>query len=296
MRILAIDIGGTSIKLCISDERGNTEEFKSIDSESEKGGKHLMGKITQEITENFKDFDAIGISTAGQVDSVKGSIIYANENIPNYTGMNVKDIFEERFGVPVKVENDVNAAALGEKFFGIGKKYEDFLCLTYGTGVGGAIIIDSKIYKGYNGSAAEFGHMILHTAGETSPNRRTGYYEEYASTTALVREAKKLNGNYDNGKKIFEGLAKGDVELEKLFNKWVLEVAYGLVSLIHIFNPSAIIMGGGIMEQQRIITLVTSKVKELIMESFSSVAILKATLGNKAGLLGAVSLHLPKKN
>lgn len=292
MRILAIDIGGTSIKMCISDEKGNTSEYNEFDSEADKGGPHLVDNIIRNIMEDYTGFDAIGISTASQVNSEEGSIIYANENFPNYTGMNLKSIFEAKFGIPVKVENDVNAAALGEKNFGAGKNFNEFLCLTYGTGIGGAIVMDSTVYKGLNGGAGEFGHMILHPGGEKCNCGCVGCYEMYGSTTALVKKAMHLDNKYTNGRKIFEGLEQGDVLLEKVLNDWVLEVAYGLVSLTHIFNPPAIIVGGGVMEQEKLVSLVTSKAKELMMKSFSDVEILRASLGNKAGLLGAASLHL----
>ena len=177
MKILAIDIGGTSTKLCISDRSGNISGFKEFDSEARMGGKHLIERIIQLVNMNYKDFQAIGISTASQVNSDLGTIIFANENIPNFTGMDVKDIFEGSFNVPVVVENDVNAAALGERNFGAGKKYTDFLCLTYGTGIGGAIVYNSAIYRGLNGSAAEFGHMILYPGGRKCTCGFLGCYE-----------------------------------------------------------------------------------------------------------------------
>ena len=121
-----------------------------------------------------------------------------------------------------------------------------------------------------------------------------GCYEMYGATTALVKKAMELNSKYINGRMIFEGLEQGDQQLEKVLNDWVLEVANGLVSLIHIFNPPAIIIGGGVMEQKKLVEAVSAKVQELVISSFTDVQIISATLGNKAGLLGAASLHLYK--
>jgi glucokinase len=179
MNVLAIDIGGTSIKICMTNKNGNISMYKEIDSEAMQGGPHLVDNLIQVIEETYTEFEAIGISTASQVNSEEGTIIYANENFPNYKGMNLKSIFEDKFEIPVKVENDVNAAALGEKHFGAGQEFNDFLCLTYGTGIGGAIVIDSTVYKGLNGSAGEFGHLMLHPGGEKCNCGCVGCYEMY---------------------------------------------------------------------------------------------------------------------
>jgi glucokinase len=294
MNVLAVDIGGTNIKMCMVDSTGQTSAFKEINSDANKGGQYLVDHLMEAIAETYTGFDAIGISTAGQVNSNEGTIIYANDNFPGYTGMNVSAIFQDRFGVPVKVENDVNSAALGEKYFGAGQAFKDFLCLTYGTGIGGAIVIDSTVYKGMNGCAGEFGHIMLHPGGEKCTCGCVGCYEMYGSTTALVRKAMELDSKYVNGRMIFEGLEQGDQQLEKVMTNWVLEVANGLVSFIHIFNPPAIIIGGGVMEQEKLVAAVSAKVQELIISSFTDVQIISASLGNKAGLLGAASLHLYK--
>lgn len=292
MNILAADIGGTSIKLGISDNRGNLKVFKEYDSQSKKGGKFLIQNLIT-IIRQFDGFDAIGISTAGQVNTKEGYIIYANENIPNYTGTRLKSIFEDKFSVPVKVENDVNAAALGEKYFGAGKEFKDFLCLTYGTGIGGAIMIDSRLYKGHNGISAEFGHIITHPLGNKCGCGNLGCYETYASTSALVRKVRELFGaDCWDGRKIYNKVKQGDTKIQNILKEWVFEVALGLTSLIHIFNPPVIILGGGIMEQDVVVKMVSYKVSEMIIKSFSEVEITKAALGNKAGVLGAVSLFI----
>ncbi len=290
MRLLGIDIGGTSIKLCITDEQCNIKTFQEFPSEAKRGGPFLIDKVIR-LIKGFEDIDAIGVSTAGQVNRNDGSIRYANENIPNYTGMCVKERIEDVFGVPVLVENDVNAAALGESHFGNGKGFTDFLCLTYGTGIGGAIVMDADIYHGHNGVAAEFGHMLTHPRGILCNCGHHGCYEMYASTTALVRKTQKVDPNYHNGRVIFESLQL-DNRLKPILDDWIFEVAVGLTTLIHTFNPPAIIVGGGVMEQQSMINQLRITVQGLVMDSFSDVLIMPAALGNKAGALGAISLHL----
>lgn len=288
MNMLAADIGGTSTKMAICDEQGTLSHYKEYETESSKGGPHVIRRLMDQIASMEAKFEAIAISTAGQVDVEQGSILYANENIPSYTGMQVRKIVEERFGKPVMVENDVNAAALGEARFGAGQSSPNFICLTYGTGVGGAIVIDHNIYRGSKGSAGEFGHMITHS----SMGGRLSYYETFASTSALVREARKLDLDCTDGRTLFRMIDEGNTKLLSVLNSWIDEVAAGLATLVHIFNPSAIVVGGGVMERGELIPLIEAKTKGLVMASFRDFELRKAHLGNKAGLLGAASLFL----
>ena len=287
MKILVFDIGGTSIKYgtCVDN---TLVEVKEIPTEAKKGGRHIMDTLIS-LIEPQSGYDAIGISTAGQVNADGGYIIYANENIPGYTGIQIKAELEQKFGVPVAVENDVNAAALGEAICGAGSEHEDFLCLTYGTGVGGAIIQNRQVYHGSSFSAAEFGAIVTHAAERISGGSFfDGCYERYASTTALVRMAMAYDPELDNGRKIFARL--DDPNVMQILDRWVDEILLGLASLTHIFNPSCIILGGGIMVQPLILEKIRQKKERFIMPSFCHVQILPAQLGNTAGLLGAAHL------
>lgn len=291
MKTLGVDIGGTSIKIGLVDENKKLISFQEYPSFAKEGAEKLIERVINSIN-SFTEFGAIGISTAGQVNREDGSILYANENIPGYTGIALKKRIGDYFKVPVKVENDVNAAALGEKYFGNGQQYQDFLCITYGTGIGGSIVLNGSIYEGTNGLAGEFGHIITHPGGKRCNCGNLGCYEMYASTTALVHKAHQLNLNYNNGRSIFLGLQKQDKAIFNVVKNWVYEVAVGLTSLIHIFNPPAIIVGGGIMEQESIINLLRETLKKLTMNSFSDVKLVPARLGNQAGIMGAAALHL----
>ena len=283
MRIAALDIGGTSIKSGIWDGK-QTLELKEWDTNASRGGACLMARAVA-ILHTYGDFDAIGISTAGQVDSEQGSIYYANDNIPGYTGTKIRDILEAEFGVPVAVENDVNSAALGELYFGAAKGAENFLCLTYGTGVGGAIVIDGSIYPGSTWSGGSFGGILTHPEAMEAGLEFSGCYEKYASTTGLVREAMKVDASLDNGRKIFEAFDRP--EIRAVIDRWIDEIVYGLISLIHIFNPSDILLGGGILAQDYIIREVRRRVDARISSGFSGVNLLQTGLGNQAGLMGA---------
>ena len=291
MKILVFDIGGTSIKYGHCQD-GVLTDAKEIPTEAKKGGRHIMDTLIS-LIEPQSGYDAIGISTAGQVNAEEGFIIYANENIPHYTGTRIRRELEERFHVPVAVENDVNAAAMGEAVFGAGRDHPDFLCLTYGTGVGGAIVQDRQVYHGSSFSAAEFGAVVTHA--EEKLSGRTffdGCYERYASTTALVQMAMAYDPALDNGRKIFARL--DDPRVMQILDRWVDEILLGLSSLIHIFNPACIVLGGGIMVQPLIMELIHRKLPKYIMPSFAHVAIRPAELGNSAGLLGACYLAQQK--
>lgn len=291
MATMVLDIGGTAIKSGLYTD-GTLTDFQETPTEASRGSDFVVQRIKEIITSyrQHSSFDRIGISTAGQVDPVRGQIIYANENIPGYTGTRLGELMKQEFQVPTAVENDVNAAAIGEFAFGAGKDHKNFVCLTYGTGVGGAIFSDGKLYSGSSYSAGEFGAIVTHPEDRmVEQDMFSGCYERYASATALVKRAVQLDPALDNGRKIFQRLEDPDVRI--LVDRWIMEIVYGLTTIIHMMNPECVILGGGIMEQPYVSEQLREKLYPNIMPSFRHVLIEKAALGNRAGMLGAAVLE-----
>ncbi|MBP3328571.1 MAG: ROK family protein [Clostridia bacterium] len=287
MKILAFDIGGTEIKYALCDESFNLTEKKSIPTNAHEGGKRIIERVI-EIIKSCDGIDRVGISTAGQVDGVKGEIVFATDTIPGYTGVKIKELVQKETGIPTAVENDVNSAALGEAIFGAGRGEKSFICLTYGTGIGGAIYLDGKLFTGNSFSAGEFGHIVTHQGGRKCTCGGEGCYEAYASTTALVNDVNEKLGLSLNGREIFERF--DDPEIKAVIDLWIDEIVTGLKSLVYIFNPSLIVAGGGIMNEEYITKEINARLQSQLMNSFKKLRVVKAQMGNDANKLGAAYL------
>lgn len=287
MKILAFDIGGTEIKYAFCDESFNLTKKKTIPTNAHEGGKRIIGRIV-EIIKSCDGIDRIGISTAGQVDSKKGEIIFATDSIPGYTGTKIKEIIEAETGIPTAVENDVNSAAIGEAVFGAAKDAESFICLTYGTGIGGAVYLDNKLFTGASFSAGEFGHIVTHAGGRSCTCGGKGCYEAYASARALVADVSEKTGRSLNGREIFAEF--DNPAIREIIDNWIDEIVVGLKSLIYIFNPALIVAGGGIMNEAYITDEVNKRLQNELMNSFKKVKVVKAVMGNDANKLGAAYL------
>ncbi len=288
-RILALDIGGTAIKAALFSENNAVLWKEEAPSHGRQGAARMLSAVESLISRCPHSYAAMGVSTTGQVDSHAGRIVFASDNVPGYTGVELRAWLMERFHVPVAVENDVNAAALGEAYFGAGRGEKDFLCLTYGTGVGGAIIMNDEIYSGARGIAGEFGHMIIHPDGLPCTCGLRGCYEQYASAGALVRAAAAMCPKVTSGRALFR-LMKRNAALQDVVNQWVEEVLHGIASLVHIFNPSLIVLGGGVMGQQYVLNRLNLRFRDHVMDSFSDVRLVQAQLLNMAGAHGALML------
>ena len=286
MRILCFDIGGTFIKYGLCDENFNLLEKDKIPTLAENGGQSIIERVI-EIIEQYDSIDRVAVSTAGQVDSENGIVVYSTDNIPYYTGMRVKSLIENKTGIPTFVENDVNSAALGEAHFGAAKGVSDFICLTIGTGIGGAIFLNNKLYKGSASSAGELGHMIIHSGGKQCTCGGEGCYECYASASALIKAVNKVSPVELNAFQIFEKENIEKPEIRSEIDKWIDEIIVGLVNIIYIFNPSMIVLGGGIMNEDYIIEIIDRKIYTRLMDYFKNVKIVRPKLGNDAGMIGA---------
>lgn len=291
MKIIAFDVGGTAIKFGMVDENFKvlfSEEFPT--NEFEDTDNMVMYAMEAKLREYEGQYDAIGISTAGQVDFENGMIHDGVGNIPNYNHSDLRGTFERIFNVPVAVDNDVNCAAIGEAHFGAAKGAKDFLCLTYGTGVGGCIYINGDVYRGSKFAGGEFGHMATHKDGRPCTCGRIGCYEAYAACRVFTKSVSDRMGKKMNGREIFmEENLKNPVIIEEMDN-WEDEIALGLRNLCYIFNPSLIVLGGGIMSEDLLLGHIRHKVNAQLEPNYKHVKIEKAQLGNKAGMLGAAWL------
>lgn len=230
----------------------------------------------------------IGIGTPGIVDIEQGLILGGADNLAGWTQIPLADRVAEAVGLPVFVDNDANLMGLGEYAYGGNQRYKHVLFLTIGTGIGGAIFINGELYRGRRNAAGELGSIMMHYEG------RDAYWEEFASTAALVRQYRNQTKDLDPGQEV-----NGQYVFDRYLQKAPLAVAvlqeharlvgYGLAGYINIFNPEKIVIGGGISEAgDAYIQLIDAVARKYAMRDCSEgVDIAAARLGNKAGFLGA---------
>ena len=289
MNILAIDIGGTMIKYGLVSSDGKILSTNKIKTEASKGLNNILNKIDN-IFKRYKKNNPVGIAVSGtgQINGMIGKVIGGNPIIPNWIGTNLVKILEEKYNLPAVLENDVNCVALGEKWIGAGKDLSNFICLTIGTGIGGGIILNNQLFRGENFVAGEFGHTLI----------KKGEFEQFASTTALIRLVKERTGKILNGKEIFDLEKKEIVEYQEVISEWIENLTDGLSSIIYCFNPANIILGGGVIGQgEPLINRIKNSLFKKIGSQFKEkLNIIQAKLGNNAGMIGASYLLLEKIN
>ena len=281
---VCIDIGGTAIKAGVLDENARIIEQLNIPTEAMQGGSYVLARV-KKIIERYivlRKITGICISTTGMVDAAQGSIIYANENMPGYMGINLKKEIERTFGILCEVENDVNCAGLAEYWNGAAQKSQSALCMTIGTGIGGCAIVNGRLLRGISYSACEVGYMNI------NGNR----FENQASTTALVKkvaERKKDKISEWNGKRILESDEKNDKICIESINEIAEILGLGIANICYVLNPEIVVLGGGIMQRESILTDgIRKSVKNNLLPAISSHMRLElAHYHNAAGMTGA---------
>ena len=309
---IGIDLGGTFIKCGIVDDFGNILVSDKVPTESEKGADrvalniaNLCKTLLSRVNMTASDIVGIGMGVPGMIDSEKGEVVYSN-NL-GWEHFFIVESVETLTGLPVKIANDANVAALGETKFGCGKDYQNTVMLTLGTGVGGGIIINGKLFEGNRSAGAELGHSVIVAGGEQCTCGRKGCLEAYASATALIRETKRAMQANRNSKMWQIGLIDKvtgktafdykdtDESAKKVVEDYIEKLGVGITNLTNEFRPEAVILGGGVCAQgDNLIKPLQEFVNREIFASSKGpqVKILAATLGNTAGLLGAVALWM----
>ena len=310
---LGIDLGGTNIVAGIVDENYKiiaTAKRKTNMPRPTKDVLDDMAAAALEAIENaglkIEDIEAAGVGSPGSIDPVNGIVCYAN-NLGFFDVPMAKEL-SDRTGIDFYLENDANAAAYGEFIAGAGKGTNNFVMITLGTGVGGGVIIDGKIFAGSNYAGTELGHTVIAMDGEICTCGRHGCWEAYASATALIRQTKqamikyadsimwKLCGgdiNAVNGVTAFDAMRKGDTAGKAVVDKYIYYIGVGIANNINIFQPEVIAIGGGISKEgDNLILPLKEFVKgENYARNIEKKAEIKtADLGNDAGIIGAAYL------
>ncbi len=305
---IGIDLGGTSIKSALVDERGETFFEEVIPSFASLSAAAVQNQLAQ-VAASLKDKAAekgwavsgIGLGTPGIVDETGRVVLGGAENIVGWENIDVATPLEEKLGLPAVIGNDANLMGLGETKFGSGQDCTHVVFLTVGTGIGGAVIIDGKLFSGYAGRGTELGHVPLIADGERCACGATGCLEHYASTSALVRRfnelAKEQSLVFDtpvNGELIVRLYQEGFPVAVRCMNEHFFYLGRGIAGFINIFSPQRVVIGGGISEAGPFyIEEIKKVVRQQVMSSCSvNTEIVASSLGNKAGLVGAASLIL----
>ena len=311
MIAIGIDIGGTSIKGAAVDSNGRVYDKFSMPFVKGEPGEVTIRKLADLVKEYIAaqhlegKIAGIGIGSPGTLDVEHGIVNYAN-NL-GWNELPVAQLMQETLPYDVRLTNDANAAALGEAKFGAGKSYETVIMLTLGTGVGGGIIINGKLFEGNQGKGGELGHTVVQVDGEPCTCGRKGCLEAYASATALIREAKKamLSNKRSlmwkispeielvGGKVTFEAATQGDKSAIKVLNNYIKYLGEGILNYCNIFRPNVIVLSGGIANAgAALFDPLNEYVKERNYgyKATPEVKIVPAELGYDSGKIGAAAL------
>lgn len=295
---IGVDLGGTNLRAAAVDRNGHILEKISVDTNFEGGRDAVIGDIVNSVNSLKRDhathrLAGVGIGVPGFILLKEGFITNSN-NLPYLENYPVRDAIEQKLGTPILLENDANAAALGEKWMGAGREVDDLVLLTLGTGVGGGIIMNGRVLHGMDGMAAELGHLTIDPFGPPCGCGNLGCLEKLASATAVESLAMlmSLSAHPLTSKEVYELAVAGNTKAQAIFGQMGRALGIGLANLINTFNFPLYLLSGGMLPAWDLFwPELEAQVK---MRSFtyrnSKTRIEQATLGNEAGLIGAAYL------
>ncbi len=310
--ILSYDIGGTKLSGALFDSSNNLVRYSTTRTRADEGAepvfKRLAGLGESLLKKQGADKSAlrcIGAGCAGPLDSEKG-VIYAPPNLHCWDDFPLKTRLEQYFGVPAVVDNDANAAAMGEQRFGAGREYSHIFYITISTGIGAGLILDGSVYRGADFGAGEFGHIVLARNGPKCNCGGRGCLEALASGTAIAkraqREAKRAPGSILariatdksdglSAKDVVSAARDGDETSKKIIDDAGVYLGLGITSIIHLINPEIFIIGGGLSRAGRmLLDPVRRTVAERAQKHLAqNVRIVRARLGGKSGIYGSLA-------
>ena len=308
--IVGIDLGGTNLKAGIVDTGGKILHRLSVKTHSDADPQIISNQILELVAEIIRsaqvkapDMIGIGLGSPGLVDK-KGETILFSPNLPRWRNIPIKRMVSERLSKPCGLENDANAAAWGEKWAGAGREAGSLVMLTLGTGVGGGIVIDNKLWRGANNVAAEIGHMVIQTDGPQCNCGNRGCVEVYASATGMVRRFKELLktgipsllkvSDEITAKMINDAALQGDKASLDVINETGRYLGIALVNIMHVLNPEMIVLAGGMIGSGELLMNPIRQVttQRAFEASYKDTKIVFSQLGNDAGIIGAAGCLL----
>lgn len=282
------DIGGTDIKASLLDEEGHFTEKERFSTNGFCGQTILRG-MNEFIGSHKESLAGIAISAPGFIDPFAGTIRVGGA-IRDFDGFAMKAYFQEKWRLPVSVENDVNCVALAEQWNGNGQGVSDFLCFTVGTGIGGAIVIGGNLYRGVNFQAGEFGYMVSRGIQTTAVDAMWSRIGSLYSIRRVYALEKNIPVEEVSGEQVFQAKDEGDPIATQIITSFYETIALGIYNLTYMFNPEKILIGGGITSRGKFLEEVFEHVRLLGLTDTDMIEI--CAYQNDAGMIGAWRHHL----
>ncbi len=294
--VIAIDIGGTKTLGAVFNYSGELLKQHRIATNPKKGPSALINSLISLIEELKTDIEVgcIAIGSAGRINTVEGSVFYASDNIPGWTGVQLKKIVEEKFNIHTIVENDCKVTGLGEEWKGSAKGLKSYVCIALGTGIGAAIKCEGILLHGAHWSAGELGHVILYPNGRQCNCGLKGCFEQYCSGTALVKLYNEIsNFKIETGYDFFDLVEKKEENALKVLDEFCFNLATAILSFINSYDPQKIIIGGGLIDTKNYWwdKMISNINKSSISKLFTPI-IEPAMLKSEAAIYGAAYLGL----